>query len=279
VLELEAQLGRQANALEAAALHATFDLMLLRAFMALVDEKERHLRDAADRELKYLTFMSHDMNNQLSAVSLHLRLLKDALATSGQQPDMTSIIGTVLRGIDQTARSMRQLLDHESLRKGSLVARRTPVNLGTMLNTIAMEFGPLAREKDLKVAVNADPTCEAKTDPGLISLVLRNLIGNAVKYAQRGTIHIQCQSDPPAPDADDRKRSLRISVTDQGPGIAAEHLDQIFHAFRRAESHGQPGVGLGLAIAAQSARLLEAELTVESTPGNGSTFHLRLPPA
>ena len=70
-----------------------------------------------------------------------------------------------------------------------------------------------------------------------------------------------------------------LSVSDEGPGIAPEHLRNIFEAFRRGEMHGQSGVGLGLAIASRAAKLLGAELTVESKLGVGSTFRLAFPPA
>ena len=68
-----------------------------------------------------------------------------------------------------------------------------------------------------------------------------------------------------------------LSVSDEGPGIAPEQLQIIFKAFRRGEAHGQEGVGLGLAIASEAAKLLDAELTVKSEVGRGSVFRLSLP--
>jgi signal transduction histidine kinase len=111
---------------------------------------------------------------------------------------------------------------------------------------------------------------EVASDPELITLVVQNFIGNAIKYSNKGTVRIRgmCQKG---------SSKCQISVSDEGPGIAYEHLGRIFEAFQRGDAHGQPGVGLGLAIASQAAKLLGAEVRVESIIGVGSTFTLILP--
>jgi signal transduction histidine kinase len=93
-------------------------------------------------------------------------------------------------------------------------------------------------------------------------------VSNALKYSQRGVVRIGSNLDS--------GRHV-VWVSDQGPGIAPEKLGQIFRAFKRGEVHGQSGVGLGLAIASEGAKLLNAELTVQSEVGVGSTFRLTLP--
>jgi signal transduction histidine kinase len=106
------------------------------------------------------------------------------------------------------------------------------------------------------------------SDPDLITLVLQNVVGNAIKYSTSGTVQVTGER------VNDQ---WVLSVSDEGPGIEAEHLGRIFEAFTRGESHGQPGVGLGLTIAARAAALLNAKLTVESTLGTGSIFRLEMP--
>ena len=98
--------------------------------------------------------------------------------------------------------------------------------------------------------------------------MLQNLLGKAVKYGVAGTAHVR---------ASDGSGPVVVAVSDEGPGIAPEQIDRIFDAFRRGEGHAQAGVGLGLTIASQAAKLLGATLTVESTPGVGLTFALTLP--
>lgn len=80
-------------------------------------------------------------------------------------------------------------------------------------------------------------------------------------------------------DVKDDPLGWRVSVTDQGPGIPPERRAALFQAFSRGETHGQPGMGLGLNIASHAARLLGSELSLESTPGKGATFSFAVPPA
>jgi signal transduction histidine kinase len=100
-------------------------------------------------------------------------------------------------------------------------------------------------------------------------MILQNLVGNAVKYANRGEVRIAVGSGA--------RDICRVSVIDQGPGIAPERLQQMFQAFSRGETHGQQGNGLGLSIARQAAELLGAKLWAESKVGDGTVFHLDLP--
>jgi anti-sigma regulatory factor (Ser/Thr protein kinase) len=127
--------------------------------------------------------------------------------------------------------------------------------------------------KDLRLVVECGENSVVRTDAGVLSLVLQNLVGNAIKYSQQGAIYLRCTHDPA-----NRVTRRVISVIDEGPGIAPDHVAHIFEAFRRGEAHGREGVGLGLAIAPQAAKALGAELTVESTLGKGPSFHLRLQP-
>jgi signal transduction histidine kinase len=100
--------------------------------------------------------------------------------------------------------------------------------------------------------------------------VLQNLLGNAVKFSSGGTVRVTAVDDPVG---------WKISVIDQGPGIAPDKLDAIFKAFGRGETYGQPGVGLGLTIASHAARILGSQLTVESKLGQGSKFSFVVPQA
>lgn len=107
-------------------------------------------------------------------------------------------------------------------------------------------------------------------------LVLQNLIGNAIKYSPIGSGEVRVM----AHFAEQGVNAGRwvLAIADNGPGIAAEQLDRIFNAFARGEMHGLQGVGLGLAIASRAAKLLGAELKVDSKVGVGSTFSLILMP-
>ena len=269
VVKIEEELGRQLMVCEASALHAAIDVMLQRAVVAIVNEQKAELRAAAERELKYLSYLSHDLNNNLGGISLNLLVLGRELAEHAQFAEAAAMLATADRSIHETVDGMRRLLEHEKLRKGAQESDVKTVDLQPFVTGLCSPFCREAEQRGLQLVIETEPCKHVRTDPELVSLVLRNLMGNALKYASRGVVRISCRAG-----ADGRSV---ISVADEGPGIAAEHLSAIFDAFRRGEAHGREGVGLGLAIASQAAKLLGAELTVASELGSGSTFRLTLP--
>jgi signal transduction histidine kinase len=124
----------------------------------------------------------------------------------------------------------------------------------------------------LEVNVDAPQDASAMSDVSLLTLVLHNLLGNAVKYSSTGKIQVAACH---VPDRDDI--CWVLSVSDQGPGIPPDNLSHLFNAFRRGDTFGKPGVGLGLSIASEATRLLGGKLEVESETGKGSVFRLMLP--
>lgn len=233
----------------------------------------KQLRAAAESEMKYLSFLSHDLNNNLSALKLHLDLLKDRLVQSNEFGEELCALDLVQQTITRTTDGMRRLLARERIRKQHQRPRRHPVNLHELATSVARQYREQSQAKGLAIAVKVASSVEVHSDCDLIALVLQNLIGNAVKYSRCGTVRVRCEG------ARDYANRFVISVTDEGPGIPADQLGHIFAAFRRGEDHDQDGVGLGLTIAAEAARLLGAELSVESTVGVGSQFQLALPTA
>jgi signal transduction histidine kinase len=114
------------------------------------------------------------------------------------------------------------------------------------------------------------PGTVVESDADLLSLVLQNLVGNGVKFSSGGAVRVGFDG------GQDVDRPV-LWVADDGPGIAPEQIDDVFEMYKRGDVQGQRGLGLGLAIAAQAAKLLGAGLTVESKVGVGSTFRLALP--
>ncbi len=269
VQHVEAGLCRRMDAAESAALHAAIDVMLQRSVIAIVDEQKVDLRSAAETELKFVSFLAHDLNNNLNGVTLLMQVLASDLKKAGGFADATESLELVQRTIEDTVRGMRRMLDHERLRKSGEVPMFSAVDLHAVATRVSVQSAREADAKDLTVAVDVRPGTVVESDAELIGLVFQNLVGNSLKFSRRGTVRIGCDDDGHG------RRSLWVS--DEGPGIAPEKMKHIFEAFKRGEVHGQRGVGLGLAIASQGARLLNAELTVESKLGVGSTFRLAFP--
>ena len=269
VAYVEVQLSRQMDALESAALHAAVDLMLQRSAIALVEQQKSQLRAAGQKELKYLSFMSHDLNNQLHGVTLLLLGLGKDLKKAGGFTRAEASLALAQRSIHETVAGMRRMLDHERMRNSCEPPKFFPVDLHPVATKVAGQFSWEADAKGVNLAIEVRPRTMVASDGELLSLVLQNLVGNSVKYSTGGTVRIGSDQ------ASETGRQV-IWVSDQGPGIAPEKMGHIFEAFKRGEVHGQGGVGLGLAIASQAAKLLGAELTVDSELGIGSTFRLSL---
>lgn len=271
VEHVEAGLDRRMDVPESAALHAAVDLMLQRSVIALVEEQKSQLRAAAEAELKFLSFLSHDLNNNLASVNLWLQALGADLKAAGGFAGAEESLGHARRCIKDTVAGMRRMLEHERLRKSGRTPTHAPVDLHAVATRVAGQYAREADAKGVTLAVEVRPGTVVESDGELLSLVLQNLLGNGVKYSSGGTVRVGCDREAGA----GRRRVLWVS--DEGPGIAPEAMGHLFEAFRRGEAHGQSGVGLGLAIASQAAKLLGAELTAESRAGAGSTFRLAVP--
>jgi signal transduction histidine kinase len=266
VQHAEAWLGRRMDEPESAALHAAIDVMLQRSVIALVDQQKAQLRAAAETELKFLSFLAHDLNNNLNSVILTLGALGMELQQSGGFPAALQSLESAQQSIFDTVAGMRRMVDHERTRKGAKSSPLIPVDLHATATKIIAQFQRQADSKGVILRIDVRLGSAVDSDAELLSIVLQNLVGNAVKYSNDGTVSIGF--DPEA---------SVIWVSDQGPGIKAENQPTIFDAFTRGESHGQQGLGLGLAIASQAAKLLGASLTVESNQSVGATFRVLIP--
>jgi signal transduction histidine kinase len=230
------------------------------------------IREANERERLRLSFLSHDLNNNLGAVTLYLALLEERLVAARGFVEDLSFLRSAREAIGRTTDGMSRLLTHERLRRQdspSLIVE--PVDLCQLADDVLAQFRAQSAAKGVGLSNGVATGVVVSSDRNLIALVLQNLIGNAVKYSDRGTVRVELAFEP-EPD----RRKCVLSVCDQGPGISPVHAVQIFHAFRRGDCHGCLGTGLGLAIACQAARLLRSDLSVSSQVGAGSTFQLAL---
>jgi signal transduction histidine kinase len=265
VQHVEEGLGRRMDVPESAALHSAIDVMLQRSVIALVDKQKGQLREAAETELKFLSFLSHDIHNNLNTVVLLLAVLKGDLSRAKAFTEAEASLGLAERSIHETVGGMRRMLDHARLRQRGAGEASAPVDLHALAKRVAAQFAREAADRGGAVDVDIRPGTVVESEAELVALALQNLVGNAVKYGGERAVRI---------GFDGGEGGGTLWVSDRGPGIAPQMLGQIFEAFKRGEVHGQQGVGLGLAIASQAAKMLRADLAVESVLGEGSTFRL-----
>jgi len=268
--EITAAAGAGLTFADAIPVNMAIDTALHRGVTSFVGWMEKRLKSSTEAESKYLSYLSHDLRNNLNAVTLMLQGLGQSLADAPQFAEEAKDVDDLRQAVFETIGGMDRLLHAERLRKGAVALKLGPVKLRPLAAEMLGQVSRRAAEKGL-VLENAVPEgAAAYSDRELLTLVLQNLLGNAVKYSRSGTVRVV---------AKEHELGWKVAVSDQGPGIPPERRDALFQAFSRGETHGEPGVGLGLTIASQAARLLGSDLAVESTVGVGTTFSFTVPPA
>lgn len=269
--EVIADIGRKLTVEELVAVNVGVDLGVRRSVLAFVQHQSSQLSAATESHSKYLSFLSHDLRGGLNGVFLMIEVLKRELAGETRLASTIHDLDSMRRSLLETISTMDRFLHAERFRKGKVQVHATPLDLKDLCDEIVAHFIYQAQEKGLKLEAKGASDAVVVSDRELLALVLQNLVSNAIKYTEKGSVRLNCSMTADS--------GAMISVIDQGPGIEPDQLAEIFAPFTRGQTHGQPGVGLGLSIARQAADLLGAKLWAESKPGKGSTFFLALPAA
>lgn len=209
----------------------------------------------------------HDLKSPLSTIALEAYLLEDKLAR-GTPSDMRSKLARISHNVEFLDRMVHDLLDLCSLNAGRLELHRKPTELRTLLAQIIDRVVP-TRDRP-RVVLEAEEPAMISIDDLRIQRVVANLVQNALKYAPKNSdIVVRLVT---------LNQTIRISVSDAGPGIMPTEIGSVFDKFRRASSAGdQDGSGLGLYV---SKRIVEAHggrIDVTSVPGAGAQFFFELP--
>jgi signal transduction histidine kinase len=218
-----------------------------------------------------MAVMSHELRTPLNAIVGYVELLTLGLRgplTTDQQEDLTR----VRRSATELLQLINQVLEFERMAAGGTEVLVERTDLADLLRTAAADVGPQAAKKGLQLIVETTGELGAiEIDAVKVGQIIRNLLSNAVKYTDRGEIRLagQVHSD-----------TLEISVRDTGIGILPEHRNRIFDPFWQANqrlTRKVGGSGLGLTIVQRLTQLMGGQIGIESTPGVGSTFIIRLP--
>ena len=267
--EVTEALQRELSLPEVLALATGLDLYLEQGVVGFVDFQRAELRAASEMEAKYLSYLSHDLRNNLNAVTLMLEVLHRRLADVPDFREDAEDVEALQRSITETVQGMDRLLQAERIRTKSVEAKFTRVELKAAVAHVTRQHQQNAATKNLELANTVPADAVSQTDAELLAVIVQNLIGNAIKYSSRGRIEVGATA---------KDGGWELFVADQGPGIPPEHRGRIFDAFSRGDTHGQRGVGLGLTIASRAADVIGAKLTFDTETGVGTTFRLLLPP-
>jgi two-component system, sensor histidine kinase len=215
---------------------------------------------------RFLAAASHDLRQPLQTIWSLQSILGRALKDTEFVPHL-ALLQEAVRSMDEI---LSALVDLNRLEKGAIQPVIRDFALREILARLRSELAYAAASKSLTLDVE-DSQEIVRSDPMLLPVVLRNLIGNAIKYTTHGTIRLRVRPQ------DDR---IAIEIIDSGTGIPPENLHRIFDAFYQIDNPNRDqrrGVGLGLSIVQTICRLLDHTVTIESQVGVGSTFTVLLP--
>jgi signal transduction histidine kinase len=219
----------------------------------------------------FLATMSHELRTPLNAVVGYADLL-DAGTAGPLLPPQRAHLGRIQAAADHLRAIIEEILLFARIEAGKEQLRPASVDLAAVIEGVADMMRPAADKRGLRLVLQPGAGGHAVTDPDRLRQILLNLVANAIKFTDSGSVTLRV--DDAAGDG------AAITVEDTGVGIAADHLAAIFEPFWQVE--GGPtreagGTGLGLTVTLRLAHLLGGDVTVESTPGAGSRFTVRLP--
>ncbi|GIE98153.1 sensor histidine kinase [Paractinoplanes rishiriensis] len=242
------------------------------ALYAELDEKSVQLRAASEAKSRFLANVSHELRAPVTAIIGLARLLGDASSeplSTEQHRQVDLISGSAA----DLLTLVNDLLDLAKAEAGRVEPEWSEVDLRAVFGQLRGTLRPLATRPEVDFVVDEPSVATVRTDEVLLTRVLRNLLTNAIKFTAEGSVRMSMRR------VDD---DVEFTVADTGTGIPPELHERIFEEFYQvpgSQSISGKGTGLGLPYARRLVGILGGGLRVESTPGQGSTFTVRLPVA
>ena len=221
----------------------------------------------------FLATMSHEIRTPMNGVLGMIEVLERQGLSAGQQ----RTVATMRESAQALLRIIDDVLDFSKIEAGKLNLEQTTFSLSALMDQVRQTFLPLAEAKSLSVTSVVDPGSHDALigDPTRVRQILFNLVGNALKFTERGGIVLRAGT---APLGDERTR-VTLAVEDTGVGLSEEERSRLFRPFSQADSSTTRrfgGTGLGLSIVRRLVELMDGSVVVTSEPGRGSTFTVAL---
>lgn len=239
-------------------------------------EAKRKAESAEQLQEQFLANMSHEIRTPLNGIIGMTNVLQHT-ALSEEQEEFVQIIR---QSSDNLLMLINDILDLSKIKAGKLSVENVPFHLQKVMDQAVAPFHLKAKEKGIRLSILLDRSVPLQLtgDPLRFTQILSNLLGNAMKFTESGSIEIRVCEE--LPQQETKKTILSIFVTDTGIGIPVEKLDHIFDSFEQAASETTRkygGTGLGLSITRQLCEKMGGGIAVSSEVGKGTTFRVQLP--
>ncbi|HJQ74930.1 MAG TPA: ATP-binding protein [Gaiellaceae bacterium] len=243
------------------------------ALYAELDEKADHLRRADELKSRFLSNMSHEFRTPVNSIQALARMLLDR-ADGELTPEQERQVTFIRKAADGLAELVSDLLDLAKVEAGKIVVRPAEFDVAHLFGALRGMLRPLLLNESVALVFEEpEDVPPLHTDEAKVSQIVRNFVSNALKFTERGEVRVAARLLP-------GRDAVAFTVRDTGIGIAPEDHDRIFQEFTQVDSPLQrrvQGTGLGLPLCRKLAELLGGEVTVDSTPGLGSTFTAVIP--
>jgi len=233
----------------------------------------REAAEAANRaKSKFLANMSHEIRTPLNGVLG----MADLMAETRMDEHQKTMLATIRESGWSLLTLLNDILDLTRVESGKLGLEQSPFDLPNLIDRLASLHGPNARSKGVELTIHLTQGLGTQRlgDETRVMQVLHNLIGNAIKFTEQGTVSLSVVASDP--------QELRFTISDTGIGMSQEQVDRIFNEFEQAEAgtaRRYGGSGLGMTIVRKLLELMDGEIRIESTPGKGTVVEItaRLP--
>lgn len=238
--------------------------------LGLIEElrEQKNLAEQANTDKsRFLAAASHDLRQPLHTLNLFVDTLDKRLANKENR----EILNFIMRSVGALGDLFNKLLDISKLDAGFVDVSKNNIKLQPIVDKVVADFKPVLSEKDLSLS-NVKTSLVIVSDPVYLELILRNLIGNAIQYTDKGKILIGCRRRL-------KKGEVDIQIIDTGYGIPKEEIDKVFTEFYQIgnpERDRSKGHGLGLSIVKRLVSLLNHQLSIQSEIDKGSQFGVSL---